>query len=450
MNATMGNLQDSDLTYEINGGMVDKTRKLLYDWKYVNPNEVEYKINADFVRCFAEIECYREMKVSYLWILPLLEKAVRIEEADYILYMHPYARCDDATDLVVSQLKKIAKMRKEGAQIIVIGKAANAEKHLNGSIDNIIFWGDHFIEKLGKKFGFDIKEHYFVYDDEREHLSVWPVDGCLNKCKFCRRTYMDIKFESISLDVIKKNFDAIKAIAPEKLKTVSLRAENLTEYGIDIYGEQRLHELIDLVDSYVEIENIRLDIGMSIGEITPEILDSICRSKKIRYICMSLEAGTNRLLKLIGKKHTRERAIEVFQRIRAANPTIELASVVMIGLPTEELEDMWELADLVIQTKPDILMCNHYISSPRHPLVSFPQTSEFLKDYHLQVFLKTLRRYGETHKTIPQWKVRLQYRKIYKNKSSRRVIKTNMRFDSENELFGIRDYEWVHKTILFY
>ncbi len=450
MNTTLNNLQDSELTFEINGGLHDKTVKLLYDWKYVNPTEVKYKINAYFVRTFAEIECYREMKVSYLWILPLIEKTVRLEEADYILYMHPYARCDDATDVVLGHLRKIAKWRKPGAQIIVIGKAANAEKHLKGSIDNIVFWGDHFIEKLGKKFGFDMREHYFVYDDEEEHLAVWPVDGCLNKCKFCRRCYMDIKFESIALDVIKKNLDAIKAIAPEKLRTISLRAENLTEYGIDIYGEQRLHELIDLVDSYDEVENIKLDIGMCIGEITPEILDSICNSKKIRYICMSLEAGTNRLLKLIGKKHTRERAIEVFQRIRDANPTVKLASVVMIGLPTEELKDMWQLADLVIQTKPDNLLCNHYISSPRQPLATLPQTSEFLKDYHLQVFLKTLKQYGRMHKTTPTWKLYLQYRKVYKNKSSRKVIRKNMKYDNEVEFLGIRGYDWEFKTMVFF
>ena len=61
---------------------------------------------------------------------------------------------------------------------------------------------------------------------------------------------MDIKFESLSLDTIEENLNFIKSTHPERLKTISLRAENLTEYGIDIYGKPMLHKLMDLLESY--------------------------------------------------------------------------------------------------------------------------------------------------------------------------------------------------------
>ena len=80
----------------------------------------KYKINADFVRFYAQDECYRELMVSYYPMLPLLEHTVPFEEADYILYMHMYARCDDYSDFVAKQLKSIAKSRKPGAEIIVL------------------------------------------------------------------------------------------------------------------------------------------------------------------------------------------------------------------------------------------------------------------------------------------------------------------------------------------
>ena len=140
--------------------------------------------------------------------------------------MHMYARCDDYSDFVAKQLENIAKSRKPGAEIIVLGKAANAEKLLNGSISNITFLGDHFTEKLGKKFDMDIKEEYFVYDDHEKHLAIWPVDGCLNKCKFCRRSYMEIKFESLSLETIRTNLDLIRLDTPELMRKISKLLKN--------------------------------------------------------------------------------------------------------------------------------------------------------------------------------------------------------------------------------
>ena len=165
--------------------------------------------------------------VSYFPMLPLLEEQVRIEEADYILYCHAYARCEDMSHVVLKELKYLDSIRKPGAEIIVVGKAANAERLLNGSIKNITFWMSHFTEKLGKKFGLDIKEQYFVWDDEKKRLAIWPVDGCLRKCHFCRRSYMYIPFESLSLETIRQNLDFIRDTEPEKLKTICLRAENL-------------------------------------------------------------------------------------------------------------------------------------------------------------------------------------------------------------------------------
>lgn len=301
-----------------------------------------------------------------------------------------YARCDDFSNFVVQQIKGIAKCRKPGAEIIVLGKAANAEKLLNEDIPNITFWGDHFAEKLGKKFEMDIKEEYFVYDDIQEHLAIWPVDGCLNKCKFCRRCFMEIKFESLSLETIKSNLDQIKLNEPEKLKKVCLRAENITEYGIDIYGKPMLHELIYLIDSYDEVEEITFPIGMCIGEITPQILEALCYSKKITELAMNLETGSDRLLKFIGKKHTCDQARNIFSKIHSANPNIKILTTIMLGLPTENMGDILETAKLIVETKPVFVSCNYFICSPNLPLAKYPQISKSCREYHLKNLIQLL------------------------------------------------------------
>lgn len=377
----------------------DEARKKLYrDSNIVNPEEVKYKINAEYLRynCWNAAECYRELMVSFFPMLPLIEKEVSFYEADYILYAHPYARLEDMSPSVFKQLHEIDKNRKEGAEIIVVGKAANIEPILAGSISNITFYESHFTEILGKRFEIDIKDEYFVFDFMPSScwLNIWPVNGCLNKCKFCRRTYMNIPFESISLEAIKSELDYIKATTPVLMERICLRAENLTEYGIDIYGEQRLQDLIKLIDSYEEVKCISFyPIGLAICEITDEILDAICNTKKIvSSIALNLEAGTNRMLKLIDKNHTRERAIYIFKKLREADPDVYISTGVMVGFPTEELTDIYELADLIEQTDPDSVFCNLVEIAPKCPLSELPRLSDNLREYHLKVLLQLLKK----------------------------------------------------------
>ena len=395
---------------------VRRWNKVIDNPTYEESSRCKFKINADFVLKNMHLECYREQMVSFITLLPIIENAVPFEEADYILYMHPYARIEDASEFVLEELRMIDEYRKKDAEIIVLGKSANAEKKLNDSIKNITFWGDHFAEKVGKKFDMDIKERYFVYDDMKEHLAIWPVDGCMQKCGFCRRSYMDIKFESIPLEVIKENMDFIKEVAPEKMKHISLRAENLTEYGIDIYGEQKLDELLNLINSYDEVEKLSFPIGLAIGEITPKILKALCNLKKIGDIYLNLETGSNRLLELIGKHHTNEQAINIFHAIQKYHPQAEIYTTIMIGLPTEEIIDMYNLADLIVEAKPDYVFCVFYGNNPNQPLANLPQLSESLREYHLKILIQQLKK--KVNYEMIFW-----YYRIFKNKSSKKTVK---------------------------
>ena len=104
------------------------------NFHYVPYDESPFKINADyFFGDNVREECKRELFVSYFPMIPLLQKLVILEEADYILYMHFYARTNDMSDIVIQELHQIASRRKKGAQIIVVGKAANVKDILNKS-----------------------------------------------------------------------------------------------------------------------------------------------------------------------------------------------------------------------------------------------------------------------------------------------------------------------------
>lgn len=373
---------------------LSEKEKRMFSTNNKNTKNFPYKVCVDPMVSSLKDECERENFVSFYQTYPLVEKSVPLEEADYIIYANPYARIEDFTENVLSQLKEIDKHRKQDSEIIIVGKAVNIKPYIEGKYKNITYVPSHYAEYLGKRFNLDMKEKYIVYDDREnmKQLNIWPVDGCLQKCGFCRRTFMNIPFESQPLEKIKKELDWYKENYPEQMKTVNLRAENLTEYGIDLYQEQKLPELIELLNNYNEIETINLmPIGMCIGEITPEILESLCKCKKLKAIALNLEAGSNRMLKLISKNHTREHAINVYKTLRKYHPNLYISSTVMIGLPTEELEDIYQLADLIGQCEPNSVLCNFYGCSKKHPIAIYPQLTEGKKKLHLQFLLKLLK-----------------------------------------------------------
>ena len=98
---------------------------------------------------------------------------------------------------------------------------------------------------------------------------------------------------------------------------------------------------------------------------------------------MNIETGTNRLLKVINKKHTIERAKEVAFALREANPKIMLYTTVMYGLPTETLDDIYALADVLTDIYFDSVYINQYINNEGQSLAKLPQLPSKLIQYHL-------------------------------------------------------------------
>lgn len=409
---------------------LSQKEKLFKDINYANHEPYQYKICAFPLQSNAYQDCYREQVVSFFQMAPLMNKTVPLQEADYILYANPYARVEDFTDSVLKELEVIDAYRKPGAEIIVCGKAANIESQIEGKYDSITFVLGHYAEYIGKRFGFDFKEQYVVYDDRLHQLDIWPVDGCLNQCGFCRRCYMEIPFESQSLEFLKERLDWFQKNHPEQMKNVSLRAENLTQYGIDLYGKPMLHQVIDLIDHYDEVKSISFPIGMCIGEITEDILMSLCSSRKIKSIGLNLETGSDRLLQLIGKKHTCESAKQIIQTLVKYHPNLFISSTVMLGLPTEEISDILSLGQLIIDCKIDYLHCNYYGFSPKHPLAQYEQVNERVRELHLAYLIQYLKKnynrpslFKMRHERIEDTSKRSVVRELEKIKEQQKHVK---------------------------
>ena len=154
-----------------------------------------------------------------------------------------------------------------------------------------------------------------------------------------------------------------------------------------------LPELFKLLNSYEEIESIHIPIGMNIGEISEEILDALDDCPKLKSIPLNFEAGNDRLLKYINKAHTIDKAKYVVQRLRKSNPDLKIISTVMIGLPTETLSDIHDLANLILDVGVDELLINYFIPAEGQKIVLKDVPEGRLKTYHLEELLKCLSNY---------------------------------------------------------
>ncbi len=372
--------------------LLSEKEKLIQDLDYKNHEDYKFKICAEPLQQNIYQDCYREQLVSFFQMAPLMNKTVPLEEADYILYANPFARVQDFTDSVLEEIEEIDKKRKDTAEIIICGKATNIKDTIKDKYSNITYVPSHYAEYVGKRFEIDMKEEYIVYDDRINQLNIWPVDGCLNKCGFCRRTYMHIPFESQSIEFLKEKLDWFRDNHPEQMTYVSLRAENLNQYGLDIYGKRSLNKVIDLLNSYDEIKYIGLSIGFCIGEITKDLINSLANCNKLTSIALYFEAGSDRLLKLIGKNHTCYMAKQFVDFMRAYHPNIEILVAVMIGLPTEELADIISLGNLLMECDIDIVHCNYYGYVEKQPLAAYPQLTDQVKKMHLKYLINYIKK----------------------------------------------------------
>ena len=384
-------------------GMVDGQKNGTYPKK---TPDIPYRINTDFVWNNLNDQCGRDKLVHFLPMVPLMEQSVAISEADHILYAHYFGRMENSSEYVLFELYKISQVMKHGAELIILGRSATFEndpKFYNYAkslgLDNITFIGENFTKVLGERFGMDIQDHHVVYDEigrfgnNEPELNIWPVDGCSKSCSFCRRNFMTRpKLESLPLEQIKEQLDFIKMTNPHMLKTINMRAENLTLYGVDIYGKKMLHEFINLLGTY-PIEQLNSFIGLDIAEITPEMLDAM-KHIPLNKIALNIEHGSERILEMLNKGLTLDKTYHVYETLRNAHPDVYIDSLSMIGFPSETKQDVYDHAKVVSDLRPNRMLLNHYYMEPQHPLARLPQLSEKQVWKLQKAFIKSLQKYS--------------------------------------------------------
>ena len=175
-------------------------------------------------------------------------------------------------------------------------------------------------------------------------------DGCSNRCTYCAIPLIRGNQTSKLLSEVREE---IEALAEHGVQEVTLIAQDTTKYGLDNYGRLMLADLIREVDLIEGIRWIRI-LYMYPDEITEEVLQAMKESSKVLpYFDIPMQHASNRLLKLMNRRGTKEDVLALVSRIREMFPEATLRTTAIVGFPTETEEEFQELLDFVKEVRWD-------------------------------------------------------------------------------------------------
>jgi len=222
------------------------------------------------------------------------------------------------------------------------------QTELQNEIANVDGWfGLHEIPNLIKRVGADYKNDLIgdrLLSTPAHYAYLKISEGCDRNCSFC--TIPSIRGKQIS-HPIEKLIDEAKRLASNGVKELILVAQELTSYGIDIYGKRKLPELLEQLSKSTGIEWIRLHYAYPAG-FPLEILDIIKENSNIcNYLDLPLQHVSNPILKKMGRQITKERIEQLIVNIRQKIPEISLRTTMLVGFPGETEDNIKELIDFI-------------------------------------------------------------------------------------------------------
>ncbi len=181
------------------------------------------------------------------------------------------------------------------------------------------------------------------------HYAFFKIsEGCDRPCSFCAIPIMRGKHISVPVENLVKQANSL---ARNGVKELILIAQDLTYYGLDIYKERKLSELLQKLSDVEGIEWIRLHYAFPAG-FPIDVLEVMKERKNIcKYLDIPLQHISDRLLKSMRRGTTRQKTVELIETIREKIPEIAIRTTLISGYPDETDKDFDELKEWVEKTK---------------------------------------------------------------------------------------------------
>ena len=206
-----------------------------------------------------------------------------------------------------------------------------------GIVEEIGRLGDKAIRRLSADY-----ERSLTTPKHYAYLKI--AEGCNRYCSYCAIPLITGKFTSRRMEDV---LNEVRWLVSEGVKEFNVIAQDLSSYGLDLYGEHRLAQLIDEMAQIDGVEWIRLHYAYP-TDFPYDILPVMAKHKNVcKYMDIALQHCSGNVLEKMRRHITCEEQNALIERIRQEVPGICIRTTLLVGHPGETEKDFDELCDWV-------------------------------------------------------------------------------------------------------
>lgn len=237
----------------------------------------------------------------------------------------------------------------------------------------------------------NIYENIPVKRDSKYKAWVNIMYGCDKFCTYCIVPYTRGKQRSrLPQDIIKE----VQELVKDGYMEVTLLGQNVNAYGKDLGINYNMTNLLEDV-AKTNIPRIRF-VTSHPWDFTDDMLDAIAKYENIMpYIHLPIQSGSNRILKLMGRRYTKEEYIQLFNKIKNKIRNVSISTDIIVGFPGETEEDFQETINVVNELKFDLAYTFIYSKREGTPAsILEDNVSEQTKTKRLQKLNELINKYA--------------------------------------------------------
>ena len=195
------------------------------------------------------------------------------------------------------------------------------------------------------------------------------AEGCDKHCTYCVIPSLRGRYRSIPMEEL---LEKARALVEQGVQELILVAQETTLYGTDLYGKKSLHILLNELCKLEDLVWIRV-LYCYPEEIYPELIDTMKMQPKIcHYLDLPIQHASDRILKRMGRKTTKDDLVQLIGALRKAMPDIVLRTTLITGFPGETEEDHHEVLDFIDEMEFERLGVFTYSREDGTPAASMP------------------------------------------------------------------------------
>ena len=304
-------------------------------------------------------------------------ETINMEDANLII-LNTCAIRENAHNKVFGLLGRIKHMKQTKEVMVGFGGCMAQEEVIVDEILNKYKWIDfvfgthniydlpNIIEKSKNKQEIDVFsiegdviENIPVKRDSKYKAWVNIMYGCDKFCTYCIVPYTRGKQRS---RLPKYIIDEVNKLIKDGYKEVTLLGQNVNAYGKDLDIDYNMANLLEDV-AKTNIERVRF-VTSHPWDFNDDMIDVISKYKNIMpYIHLPLQSGSDKILKLMGRRYTKEEYITLYNKLKSKIPNCAITTDIIVGFPNETKEDFQDTLDVVNICKYDGAFT--FIFSPR-------------------------------------------------------------------------------------